>query len=208
MVAHPVKSVRPQALTTGRFALANANRPWCISADPFSPLSLPTNLTLHNPFHFLIHHNHNHQLIPFHLLIFQKHFHLSSTKTIPITFFFFTHPPRHINGNPMNLCNTSSLAHASSHSKLCKASSLVHASSSLKPLCVMAIDNIYMHSTGILAICVAMPVAIEGILAKVVNGCKWTSTHPMKIITPPQMPVCTMIPYQATNSQPWPFSPT
>ena len=38
----------------------------------------------------------------------------------------------------------------------------------------MAIDNIYMYSTGILAIYVATPVAIEGILAKVVNGCKWT----------------------------------
>ena len=34
-------------------------------------------------------------------------------------------------------------------------------------------DNIYTYLTGTLAIYVAMSVAITGILAKVVNGCKW-----------------------------------
>ena len=37
----------------------------------------------------------------------------------------------------------------------------------------LAKDNIYMYLTGILAIYIATPVAIKGILAKVVNGCKW-----------------------------------
>ncbi len=34
-------------------------------------------------------------------------------------------------------------------------------------------DNIYTYLPGTLAIYVAMSVAIKGILAKVVNGCKW-----------------------------------